>query len=222
LFIAIRCLPQSPALVGLTRPAGCDLGDAPELAEWLAYTKRGFLKEAVCSHTAGSKGNLMDVQVKAGNLVRTIAEKKISHSVVELIAELVPEVVDLLWDYVSAAVSVAKQVHAEESLRSCVREFARKVVGWGMSSLEPEIEQMPGTVKQTGKNFCRLPDKSQRNSIVTLYGTVSFSRAHYRRGRDGKKIFSHELLLGLRSGRIGVQAGRHWTNEAFWAHDRIV
>ncbi len=142
----------------------------------------------------------MDAQVKVGSLVRTIAENEISRSVTEFTAELASEVVELIRDCLSGGVSAVSTFTLENFLANCVREFARKVIGWLIASLEPEIEQMPGTVKHSGKNFRRLPDKTQRSKIVTSFGNISFSRARYRRGRDGKTIFPLELLLGLENG----------------------
>lgn len=142
----------------------------------------------------------MDAQVKAGSLVRTIAKREISRSVTEFTADLACEVVELIRDFLSGGVSASSTFAMENSLANSVRELARKVMEWLVSSLEPEIEQMPGTVKHSGKSFRRLPDKTQRSKIVTLFGKISFSRARYRKGRDGKTIFPIELLLGLENG----------------------
>ena len=142
----------------------------------------------------------MDAQVKAGSLVHTIADKEISRSVTEFIDELASEVAELIRGFVSGGVSAASTFTLENLLANCVREFARKVIGWLVSSLEPEIEQMPGTVKHNGKKFRRLSGKTQRSNIVTSFGDILFSRACYRQGRDGKTIFPLELLLGLENG----------------------
>ncbi len=142
----------------------------------------------------------MDAQVKAGSLVRTIAEKEISNSVTEFAAELTSKVVELVRDFVSGAVSAARMFTLENRLANCVREFARKVIGWLVASLEPEIERMPGTVKHNGKNFRRLAAKSLRSNIVTSFGEISFQRARYRKGRDGKLLFPLEQLLGIEHG----------------------
>ncbi len=155
----------------------------------------------------------MDAQVKAGSLVRTIAENEILLSIAEFNAELASDVVDLIRDFVSGVVSAAGTFNLENLLANVVGEFARKVIQWLVSNLEPEILQMPGTVKHNGDRFRRLPEKTQRSNVVTSFGEILFSRARYRQGRDGKTIFPLELLLGLENGFTPAAAdlvGKHF------------
>lgn len=142
----------------------------------------------------------MDVQVKAGSLVRTIAEHEISKLIGKVLSPLQTEVAGVIQSFLSTGISAAGMFALENRLAECVREAARKILQWLISNLEPAIEKMPGTVKSNGQNFRRLPDKTDRSKIVTSFGNIELLRARYRRGRAGKTIFPLELLLGIEEG----------------------
>jgi hypothetical protein len=142
----------------------------------------------------------MDVQVKAGSLVRTIAEREISSVIDKVLAQLGIELASAIQEHLSAGISAAGMFAMENRFAEIVREAARKVIQWLVSNLEPAIEKMPGTVKCKGQSFRRLPDKTERSKIVTSFGNIELSRARYRRGRAGKTLFPLELLLGIEEG----------------------
>jgi len=142
----------------------------------------------------------MDVQVKAGSLVRTIAQREISSFIDKIHSQLQTELAAVIQSFLSAGISAAGMFALENRLSECVREAARKILQWLVSNLEPAIEKMPGTVKQKGQSFRRMPDKTKRSNVVTSFGNIHLSRARYRRGREGKTIFPLELLLGVEEG----------------------
>lgn len=88
----------------------------------------------------------------------------------------------------------------ENRLSSEVRRFANAVLQWLVSQLEPELDQMPGTIEYNGQNYRRPADKTSRSQIATPFGELTVDRARYRRGCDGKTIFPIELPLGIENG----------------------
>lgn len=148
----------------------------------------------------------MDVQVKVGSLIRTIAEQEISGVVGKIVSQLQTELTSVAVELLSAGVSAPSMFKLENRLAQCVRESARKILQWVVANLEPELEQMPGVIKHKGKNFRRLAEKTDRSSVVTCFGPIELSRARYRQGRDGKTIFPLELLLGIEAGFTAAAA----------------
>ena len=142
----------------------------------------------------------MDVQVKAGSLVRTITEQEIFEIVGKIVAQLRSELTSVLTSFSSVGVSAAGMLKLENRLAESIRESARKVLQWLVSNLEPELEEMPAAIKLNGKNFRRLAEKTDRRSVVTYFGSIELNRARYRQGRNGKTIFPLELLLGIEAG----------------------
>ncbi len=143
----------------------------------------------------------MDVQVKAGSLVRTIVDQEISGIVGKIVSQLQTELTSVVAGFLSTGVSASGMLKLENRLAECVRESARKILQWLVANLEPKLEKMPGAVKHKGKNFRRLAEKTDRTSVLTCcFGNIELSRARYRQGRDGKTIFPLELLLGIEAG----------------------
>ena len=142
----------------------------------------------------------MDVQVKAGSLVRTIAEREISGIVEEIVCQLREELTSIIVDFLSAGISAVGMFEFESRLAECVRELARKILQWLLANLEPELEKMPGAIKHKEQSYRRLTEKTERKSVVTCFGNIGLRRARYRRGRGGKTIFSLALVLGIEAG----------------------
>ena len=142
----------------------------------------------------------MDVQIKAGSLVRTIAGNEISGIVGKIVSKLQAELTSIVAEFVSADIAALGMLKLENRLAECVRESARKILQWLVANLEPKLEEMPGAIKHKGKNFRRLAEKTNRSSVVTCFGNIELTRARYRQGRDGKTIFPLELLLGIEAG----------------------
>ncbi len=142
----------------------------------------------------------MDVQVKAGSLVRTIAEREIFGIVGKIVSKLQSEMTSFVSDFVAAGISAASMHKLENRLAECTRESARKILQWLVTNVEPEIDEMPGVIKHKGKNFRRLADKADRSNVVTCFGKIELHRARYRQGIDGTTIFTLELLLGIEAG----------------------
>jgi hypothetical protein len=142
----------------------------------------------------------MDVQVKAGSLVRTITDRGISGTVGKIVSHLRTELTSVVAGFLSSGISASGMLKLENRLAECVRESAGQILQWLVTNLEPELEKMPGTVKYKGQSFRRLTEKSDRSSVVTSFGNIELNRARYRRGRGGKTIFPLELLLGIEAG----------------------
>lgn len=142
----------------------------------------------------------MDVQVKAGSLVRTIAEREIFGIVGKIVTQLRTELTSTIAGFLSTGITAMGMFKLENRLAETVRESARKILQWLVANLEPELKQMPGAIKHKGKNFRRLAEKTDRRSVVTCFGNIELSRARYRQGSDGKTIFPLELLLGIEAG----------------------
>ena len=142
----------------------------------------------------------MDVQVKAGSLVRTIVDQEISGIVGKIVSQLQTELTSVVAGFLSAGISASGMLKLENRLAECFREAARKILQWLAANLEPKLEKMPGAIKHKGKSFRRLAEKTDRSSVVTCFGNIELSRTRYRQGRDGKTIFPLELLLGIEAG----------------------
>jgi hypothetical protein len=142
----------------------------------------------------------MDVQVKAGSLIRTIVDREISGMVGKIVSQLQSEMTSIVSNFLSSGISAAGMHKLENHLAECTRESARKILQWLVTNVEPELDEMPGVIKHKGKNFRRLSEKADRSSVVTYFGNIELYRARYRQGRDGKTIFPLELLLGIEAG----------------------
>ena len=142
----------------------------------------------------------MDVQVKAGSLVRAITESAVSQAMKGIADDLTNAIAEAVSQFLSDGVSTTSMYALENRLGTEVRRCANSVLQWLVSQLEPDLDQMPGTVEHNGQNYRRLADKTSRSRIVTPFGELTIDRARYRRGRDGKTIFPIELLLGIENG----------------------
>lgn len=150
----------------------------------------------------------MDVQVNAGELVRAIAVNEISEVVEKLTIAFRTNITQMLHKFVESGASPEKTHELENRLFDHLRTLGREVVQWLFLSLEPEVEQMPATVKHRGVNYRRLADKTSRTKVLTRFGNVVLNRACYRRGRAGRTIFPQEILLGIENGFTPAAADR--------------
>lgn len=150
----------------------------------------------------------MDVQGKAGCLVRAIAGHDISQWVRQASEEFQELVTDLLTDFASSAPTPQGTLNLENSLHTLLRNLGQQLLQWLLSRLEPDTEQMPGTVKHQGRTYRRLAQKTQRTDVLTRFGKISLVRGRYRRGRSGRTIFPLEMLLGIQDGFTPAAADR--------------
>jgi hypothetical protein len=150
----------------------------------------------------------MDVQCNAGTLVRAIATGEVSRLVEQLADDFKRKVTAVIDQFLGGEPTPAGTAKLENELFNGLRGLGREAVQWLLSNLEPELEQMPGTLKHRGKTHRRLAEKSIRTDIVTRFGKVSLLRARYRRGRAGRTIFPLELQLGIENGFTPAAADR--------------
>lgn len=150
----------------------------------------------------------MDVQVKAGRLVYAIAGHDISQAVRQATGECQELVIGLLSDFASSAPTAERTLELENALHERLRLLGLRLVEWLFSRLEPDTEEMPGTVKHQGKTYRRLAEKTKRADVLTRFGKMVLVRASYRRGRSGRTIFPLESLLGIENGFTPAAADR--------------
>ena len=150
----------------------------------------------------------MEVQVNVGRLVCAIAGQEISEAVEELTNDFRTRVTQMIQQFVQSNPSATRTFEFENSLFDCLRSVGRELIQWLFSSLEPELEQMPGTVKHRGANYRRLAEKTRRTDVLTRFGKVELIRGSYRRGRSGQTIFPLEILLGIEDGFTPAAADR--------------
>lgn len=142
----------------------------------------------------------MDVQGKPGTLVHAIAESDIFNIVGDQIDQLRCDVIRVIAEFTSESPSPGNTLRFENRLGVAIREFARRILDSVFSRLEPEIDQMPGTIKYRNRTFRRLSGKTTRRDIVTRFGKIELTRGRYRWRRAGKTIFPLEVLLGIENG----------------------
>lgn len=154
----------------------------------------------------------MDLQVNAGSLTRSIADYEIASLINELTDLFRQEATVLIKRFADDPPTPRKTIDLENHLHEQLRELGRRLIEWIFSNLEPEVEDMPGTVSHRKKSHRRLPNKTLRSDILTRFGKISLPRGRYRRGRSGRTIFPLEMLLGIEDGvtpaattRIGKQ-----------------
>lgn len=154
----------------------------------------------------------MEVQVNAGKLVCAIAVEEISQAVEDMTNQFRIQATQMMQHFVQMKPSPSRTFELEEGLFACLRILGRQLIQWLFASLEPELEQMPGTVKYRGATYRRLSEKTRRTDVLTRFGKVVLIRGSYRRGRSGKTIFPQEILLGIENGftpaatdRVGKQ-----------------
>lgn len=150
----------------------------------------------------------MDVQVTAGCLVHAIAADAVSQAVQKATDEFQEMATRLLTEFASSSPTPQKTLNLENELYDQLRQLGQRLIQWAFSQLEPDTEQMPGTVKHQGKTYRRLADKTQRSDVVTRFGKITLVRGRYRRGRSGKTIFPLEMLLGIEDGFTPAAADR--------------
>lgn len=150
----------------------------------------------------------MDVKGNAGRLTSAIAVEEISQSVRQATDEFEELVIRLLSDFASSGPTSQETLKLENALHDRLRQLGLRLVQWLFSRLEPETEQMPGTVKQQGKTYRRLAQKTKRSDVLTRFGKIEIVRARYRRGRSGRTIFPLEMLLGVQDGFTPAAADR--------------
>jgi hypothetical protein len=150
----------------------------------------------------------MEVQVNAGQLVCAIAGQEVSAAVEKLTDDFRIQATAMIQQFVQSKPSASGTAELENSLFGCLRSLGRELVQWVFASLEPEVEQMPGSVRHNGASYRRLADKTRRADVLTRFGKVELIRACYRRGRSGQAIFPLEILLGIENGFTPAAADR--------------
>jgi hypothetical protein len=150
----------------------------------------------------------MDVQFNAGSLVSTIASDEITRFLDQMAGHFREQFAAVIQDFVESEPTPQRTGDLENTAQDHLRELGRLVVAWLFARLEPETEQMPGTISQRGKSYRRLADKTRRSDVLTRFGKISLLRARYRRGRDGQTIFPLEILLGIENGFTPAAADR--------------
>lgn len=150
----------------------------------------------------------MDVKVNAGSLTRAIADCDIASLINELTDLFRQQATGLIKRFANDPPTSQKTNDLENNLHEQLRELGRRLIEWIFSHLEPELEDMPGTVLDREKPHRRLPDKTLRSDILTRFGKISLRRGRYRRGRSGWTIFPLEILLGIEDGFTPAAATR--------------
>lgn len=150
----------------------------------------------------------MDVKVNAGCLAHAIALRQIASAADEMVAEFRQQVIDLLAGFLDGRPNPEKTNDLENNLFERLRELGRQLIAWCLDQVEPDVQDMPGTVSLRGKSHRRMRDKTLRRDIVTRFGKVALSRARYRRGRAGRTVFPLEMLLGIEDGFTPAAATR--------------
>ena len=150
----------------------------------------------------------MEVQVNAGQLVCAIAGREISVAVEKLTNEFRLQATKIMHQFVHTGPSPSGAAKLENSLFDCLRSLGRELVQWLFGSLEPELAQMPGSVKHSRASYRRLANKTRRRDVLTRFGKVELIRGSYRRGRSGQTIFPLEIILGIENGFTPAAADR--------------
>ena len=150
----------------------------------------------------------MDVQLNTGNLTLATATDELMRFADQLADDFRSQVVAVIEQFVESEPTPQKTLDLENTLHDRFRELGRRTMAWAVNQLEPEIEQMPGTISHKGKSYRRLSEKTQRSNILTRFGKISLERARYRRGRAGRTIFPLEMLLGIEKGFTPSAADR--------------
>lgn len=150
----------------------------------------------------------MDVKANVGSLIHAIATDEIMQFTGQIADDLRQQVTMLLELFAGNDPTPSRTLDLENALQDHLREFGRKLMQWLVSRLEPELPQMPGTIKHQGKSYRRLAEKTPRADVVTRFGKVTLVRARFRRGRSGRTIFPLEMLLGVENGFTPAAATR--------------
>lgn len=150
----------------------------------------------------------MDVQVTAGCLVHAIAADAVSRAVRQATEEFREMTTRRLTDFASSSPTPQETLNLENELYDHLRQLGQRLIQWVFSQLEPDTEQMPGTVKHQDKTYRRLAEKTQRSDVLTRFGKITLVRGRYRRGRSGRTIFPLEMLLGIEDGFTPAAADR--------------
>jgi hypothetical protein len=150
----------------------------------------------------------MDLKVNAGSLCRAIADCEIASQINELTESFSQQAAVLIERFVNDPPTPQKTNDLENNLHEQLRELGRRLIEWVFSHLEPELEDMPGTVSHRQQPHRRLPGKTLRSDLLTRFGKISLRRGRYRRGRSGRTIFPLEILLGIEDGVTPAAANR--------------
>jgi hypothetical protein len=150
----------------------------------------------------------MDVKVNAGCLTRAIADCEITSQIIELTDAFRRHATAMIKRFADDPPTPQKTNDLENRLHEQLRELGRRLIEWIVSQLEPEVEDMPGTVSHREQTHRRLPDKTLRSDLLTRFGKISLRRARYRRGRSGRTIFPLEISLGIEDGFTPAAATR--------------
>jgi len=150
----------------------------------------------------------MDVKVNAGSLAQTIAFRQITSATNEIVEESRGQIIDLIASFLDGLPNAEKTHDLENNLYERLRELGRRLIAWCFGQVEPDVQEMPGTVSHRGKSHRRMPEKTPRRNIVTRFGKITLSRARYRHRRAGRTIFPLEILLGIEDGFTPAAATR--------------
>lgn len=150
----------------------------------------------------------MDVKVNIGSLTRAIADCEISTLIDELTESFRQQATMLVKRFADESPTPQKTNDLENDLFEELRELGKQLIQWVFSHLEPEVEDMPGTVSYRKRSHRRLAEKTPRPDILTRFGKISLQRARYRPGRSGRTIYPLEILLGIENGFTPAAATR--------------
>ncbi len=142
----------------------------------------------------------MDIKDNAGTLVNAIAVNEIADKMAAMCSNFQDQAQQVIDRFLQYEPSPHGTLQLENEMHDCLRQLGRKLIGWLYSRLEPEIQEMPGTIKHHDKTYRRLAEKTQRTDILTRFGKISLVRGRYRRGRSGPTIFPLEMILGIENG----------------------
>jgi len=143
----------------------------------------------------------MEVQVNAGQLVRAIAGQEISEVVERIAKKFGGSVTQLIEQFVQTAPSAKGTLELENSLFVFLLNAGRELMQWLFDSLEPELEQMPGSVQHRGASYRRLAEKTRRADVLTRFGKVELIRGGCGHSqRDGCRQTKGNSLSGLYAG----------------------
>lgn len=150
----------------------------------------------------------MDANVNVGSLTQAIADGEIEAQLDKLIEVFRQRATALIAGFAASAPTPRKTNELENQLFEHLRELGKQMIQWAFSRLEPELEDMPGTVSHRRKSHRRLAEKTRRTDILTRFGKISLWRGGYRLGRSGRTIFPLEILLGIEDGFTPAAATR--------------
>lgn len=108
----------------------------------------------------------MDVQVKAGSLVRTIGEREIFGIDWKIVSQLQSEMTSVVSNFVAAGISAAGMHKLENLLAECTRESSRKILQWLVTNVEHGYRQRK--VTQPSRCTSRIVCTASRGDAMSV------------------------------------------------------